>query len=122
MMTLRGRKTRKDQNGQRDNDWLVQLAQLERSHALHNFVSVGSLVECIQGARQRNEENFIGATVIDIMSGMLRRNDNQMKTYSQLMTRSIKTREVRRVALGSVVDSEFSHGAYLDADLPCLIV
>jgi hypothetical protein len=45
-----------------------------------------------------------------------------MKTYSQLMTRSIKTREVRRVALGSVVDGEFSHGAYLDADLACLIV
>jgi len=58
------------------------------------------------------------------MSGMLRRNDNQMKTYSQLSDpsiKTIKTREVRRVALGSVVDSEFSHGAYLD-DLPCLIV
>ena len=122
MMTLRGRKTRKDQNGQRDDDWLVQLAQPERSHALHNSVSVGSLVECIKGARQRNEENFIGATVIDLMSGMLRRNDNQMKTYSQLSDRSIKTREVGRVALGSVMDSEFSHGAYLDADLPCLIV
>src|SRR5580658_10011682 len=84
MMTLRGRKTRKDQNGQRDNDGLVQLAQPERSHALHNSVSLGSLVECIKGERQRNEENFIDATVIDIMSGMLRRNENQIKTYSQL--------------------------------------
>lgn len=35
------------------------------------------------------------------------------------MTRSIKTREIRRVSLGSVMDSEFSHGAYVDADSPC---